>query len=872
MKATARSNGQVLVLFVLFLLVLLGISALAIDYASWLLTDRALQNVADHAALAGASQFEQRETQGTCAGGSSAKCVTARAQAWASISNELGLNLSDTIIQCLGSEGPDGGDSPAAGEINTSRASAGPCTGEAVVQFGHTIWVATPPPDYAAYTDVGGRYTTNYGVVFVRVDRQVRSFFGGALGIQPDPRHGWATAGALPTDYALEIFCRDADPRYQNCKSDGLSIDGSGNGSGGIRLIRGDIASNESVLTTSQNNKGIIVEAGNVFVVNGTCSNSSWTCPASPAVGGGIADDDPLANPTTANMKNPFYIPPISVPHYQSPVDVAGITAADCAGAAANNLCIPFRNQTSSSPTKPGTWSCGSSGPVVCGTPQFPSGVGVGDVYCLGANGGSPSLHYYPTGVSAHAAQVFGDLLHPQSNGNEYLNIDDNYLTPDPDTTATNPPADWAYVGDVNVTGGGGPWATYFTVNLGQAGNRTGGPSTVRFVAFKTFGGVQNLLGSGNPVTVQVSLLNGAGTTIVADSAHALTDAPQLFSFTVASGLITDYNSLQLRFTFGSSGNTTAPFERGGAIAWAGIEHPEPQPPTPPMIPPGYYQSIDIEDGGCAVLDPTAEYSSLKPFQMPGIYRFGADEGGSTSESDIHLKLGTDAYLIGDGVTLVFDPPCSQVSGNTRCWPDSGSQKGLALGADSGLVMNTATTAAAAGVTPCTPYEEFGPYNPSDPLVEFAGSTNALPYSALCAAWAIDPTAIGGSVPGQNAWAYCDTANPDSASHCTERANYNPVAGYRGITFYFAPTSWSPSDISNRMEMQGGSSGLAFRGVLFAPYDDVAISGANGFSTVGMVLAWTAKFHGGSAFIDLDYPFSYVNAKPYLLEPTVDHN
>ena len=137
--------------------------------------------------------------------------------------------------------------------------------------------------------------------------------------------------------------------------------------------------------------------------------------------------------------------------------------------------------------------------------------------------------------------------------------------------------------------------------------------------------------------------MNGAGTTIVADSAHALTDAPQLFSFTVASGLITDYNSLQLRFTFGSSGNTTAPFERGGAIAWAGIEHPEPQPPTPPMIPPGYYQSIDIEDGGCALLDPTAEYSSLKNFQMPGIYRFGAATTGGTSESDIHVKLGTDA-------------------------------------------------------------------------------------------------------------------------------------------------------------------------------------------------------------------------------------
>src|SRR5205823_10894576 len=54
------SLGQVLVLFVLFLFVLLAVSALGVDYANWLLTDRRLQNVSDHAALAGASQFDLR--------------------------------------------------------------------------------------------------------------------------------------------------------------------------------------------------------------------------------------------------------------------------------------------------------------------------------------------------------------------------------------------------------------------------------------------------------------------------------------------------------------------------------------------------------------------------------------------------------------------------------------------------------------------------------------------------------------------------------------------------------------------------------------------------------------------------------------------
>jgi len=58
---------------------------------------------------------------------------------------------------------------------------------------------------------------------------------------------------------------------------------------------------------------------------------------------------------------------------------------------------------------------------------------------------------------------------------------------------------------------------------------------------------------------------------------------------------------------------------------------------------------------------------------------------------------------------------------------------------------------------------------------------------------------------------------------------------------------------------------------LYAPYDDVTISGGNGFDTVGQVLAWTAKFNGGSASIVLDYPYAYVPASPYLLEPTVAH-
>src|SRR5512135_1510078 len=85
-----QARGQALVLFALFLIVLLGASALAIDYANWLLTDRRLQNVSDHAALAGASVFATRQTQASCAVDPGATdCANARQQAWASILQDL---------------------------------------------------------------------------------------------------------------------------------------------------------------------------------------------------------------------------------------------------------------------------------------------------------------------------------------------------------------------------------------------------------------------------------------------------------------------------------------------------------------------------------------------------------------------------------------------------------------------------------------------------------------------------------------------------------------------------------------------------------------------------------------------------------------
>jgi hypothetical protein len=836
----ARDLGQSLVLFTIFLTVLLGVSALGIDYATWLLTDRKLQNISDSAAVAGASVFGDRIAQASCGSGpGQAKCLAARVQAWTSLNQQLGLGI-DGQIACLADK-----DSPSGGEEDASRC------GSATTFKGYRLWVSTPPPASGEYTGpgIGGRYPLTFGIVFVRADIAVQSFFGRVFASNPLPRIGWATAGSLPTDFALQVFCRNnVAPENGVCvNSAGLTIDGQG----GVRLLKGDIGSNESLTVTANTGSGVILESGNMFLVNRDCGPSTWNCAQIPADTGGIADDDPNDTPNTANGKSAFYIAPLPVPQYENPVTGTD-SSYNCVSADANQLCVPYKDQADSTPNEPGDWTCVTSGAgTLCGLPNVtvnPSGGST--VVCEARTGGTASPDLLPDGVVSGAPNITGNPA--QSNGDEYLNVDEDPGTGDAASPTPGAPVDWVYVDNLNLSGGGvDTKTTSFELSLRPPyGVPASGQVTIRYVAFKTNSGTPDDSPGSRPVTLQVALYENGSLVQSDPSVRTLGATPVLYEdWTVSTAQINDFGGLSLRFTFTSTGTNSNPDERGGGVAWAEAETPALSPALPPMIPPGYYRSIDIPDDGCAILDPTAYYSQLEAYQMPGIYRFG----GNGSNNQKKIKVGNNAFLIGDGVTLVFDPG----------WPDSGSNQGVAIGAGGALVLNTTRVA---GTPPCADptLVEMATTNFSDPLSD-------LPYSALCAAWAVDPTDTTGVRPGENAWDYCEPANAGNAQ-CVLRGDYDPVAGYRGVTFYFTPSGWPPSGISNRFEMQGGSgaeAGLAFRGVLYAPYDDVKITGGNGFNTVGQVLAWSAKFNGGSAYIDLDYPYEFEIAPPYLLEPTI---
>ena len=88
MTTTAQrgAKGQVLAIFAIFLVVLIGATAVTIDYGTWLQTRRDYQNVADAAVLAGGGFLSRPINE--------PKRVLARRAAWDSLNTQLNLGLS----------------------------------------------------------------------------------------------------------------------------------------------------------------------------------------------------------------------------------------------------------------------------------------------------------------------------------------------------------------------------------------------------------------------------------------------------------------------------------------------------------------------------------------------------------------------------------------------------------------------------------------------------------------------------------------------------------------------------------------------------------------------------------------------------------
>jgi len=208
-RGSRPERGQVLVLFALFLVVLMGATAVAVDYGSWLKVRRDYQNAVDPAALAGAALLTRPD--------SGPKRDAARLAAWEDLDRSLGLNLNN-------------------GELNVWPKSSTGLAGQ--VAGPYRIWVSTPPIQAgAAY---GGTYTTSDSrTMFVRIERENPSYFGRVLGVGDQLISAWATAGVIPERYGV-ITLRQPGQAPGNIAAN-ITLNGTGTN---LEVVDGDVGSN----------------------------------------------------------------------------------------------------------------------------------------------------------------------------------------------------------------------------------------------------------------------------------------------------------------------------------------------------------------------------------------------------------------------------------------------------------------------------------------------------------------------------------------------------------------------------------------------------------------------------------------------------
>jgi Flp pilus assembly protein TadG len=231
-----------------------------------------------------------------------------------------------------------------------------------------------------------------------------------------------------------------------------------------------------------------------------------------------------------------------------------------------------------------------------------------------------------------------------------------------------------------------------------------------------------------------------------------------------------------------------------------------------PRLGPGTYRDITVRNNACVILDPTWTYTDPQA-GIPG----GRTAVPSTQYPGIYYVTGTidvrnSALIVGDGVTVIIRPT-SAGAGASQYSPGSGG------------VMNLNT----------------GRANNGTALKLGAWSTKA----ASTYAW------------NGSAWAY--QASQEG----------NPQQYGVGIALYVLKPTQAGIAMGDGTEVIAVSSGagLSWRGVTYAPNDNVQVAGQPNHDGFGQLISWTFTFNGGTVVTQtFDGPG---DGYPYLIEPCV---
>lgn len=288
------ADGQVLVIFALFLIVLLGSAGLAVDYGSWLSARRDFQAVSDAASLAGASLLPPPPTAATLPDQQraveEALVYLSEHLGWGTGFDRAWANGSATAV--LNNKNP----------LEVLGASGAFC-----------VWIWTPTPsatDLTPATDPTTskcmnspgspvnnvdptKFQNSKRRVFVRVDSPRSYYFGRVLGMS-DPRiSAGAIAGSSAANFAIMALKPNFGPPDASGPTDnqfGITIDGSST----ITVPEGDIGGNYSLRWNGVNSTIKFVADGSIALHQPTMVQGSGS-----VVNGTVdlLDDYPLEDP-----------------------------------------------------------------------------------------------------------------------------------------------------------------------------------------------------------------------------------------------------------------------------------------------------------------------------------------------------------------------------------------------------------------------------------------------------------------------------------------------------------------------------------------------------------------------------------------------
>jgi hypothetical protein len=883
----------VLVLFALMLVVLLLVSALAVDYGGWLVTKRNYQNISDAASLAGAQQLT-RPLVDACPSGPT-KNFCARQAAWESVKAALRFTALDPVAQA---SGPGGLDQP-------------------YLENGYSVWVASPPAD-AGTAYLG--HISGPGNVYVRIDHAGQSFLSGIASVNRTVS-AWSTAGRFPANFAVIGMCSPGSVT-ERCLAGDANIKLDGNATNLI-IGTGDLGSNRWTKGGGANSGVALGVDSNAYMqLYDTCWKSStnqcqlWGY-TDPYIDYSMIRS---AIPLGAPIQDPAYLAP-SITDATAPNQCLGAGAVQLAsvnvlernepGAVAD---LPIALAAAVKPIPPGTITEGvvqvtgtvtyGSGPAVPvggltvdlmdGTTVVKSGTTAADgtysmndvadgTYTVRVTDGTASQTYNETTVGpvVFNADTVVDITVQKNalvtgtvrNANTSAALSGATVTITAlgvnYTATTN--GSGVYSRSIPVYGG----TVSYSLVASASGYVDGSDSVSAPTALETTYTVNLSLTpapaeitgtvtdkvTGLPIpNVRVSLSTGEFADTDASGTYTIPSAvPGSVTFTLASA--SGYTSIDGYLPGNPSSSHPTPYtttvntgvNQGPAFDFA-------------VWPKGCQDASGARgDWSCAFpsgnncpgttningADVTCTFTQANAIR-PGTYNditvddgcaWFDPKGGATglasgqSAGIYHitgtLDIGDDSYLFGDGVTLVLDQDAD-----------------INVANGGGFVLNYGSVASGSPLT-CN-LSTFKNYNDGfTPCFRTVPAIDGEDYAYT--AW---------TTKGHTPWACSGTqaSPPVYSDDCVE------VGQELGITFYFYGSGFGNK---SRMKLATANMGYLFNGVLYGPNDDIQLGGGkDGQSAAGQIVGWTIEYHGGTRILQNWYG-DPVDGQPFLIEPVL---